>query len=71
MQHRAGLSAAGREVERMEASRNTLTYRTGVTEPGELRANLAAMLGAAVQTKRSSEYDDLFLAGVFGCGGRI
>jgi site-specific DNA recombinase len=27
----------------------------------ELRGNLAAMLGATVQTKRSSEYDDLSL----------
>jgi site-specific DNA recombinase len=37
----------------------------------ELRGNLAAMLGATVQTKRSSESDDLSLAGIFGCGGGI
>jgi len=35
----------------------------------ELRGNLAATLGATVQTKRSPETGDLFLN--LGCGGRI
>ena len=35
----------------------------------ELRGNLAAMLGATVQTKRSSESDDLFLQVSLVAGG--
>ena len=34
-----------------------------------LKGILAAMLGATVQTKRSSETDDLSPASMFGCGG--
>ena len=37
----------------------------------ELKGNLAAMLSAMVQTKRSPESDDLSLQVSFGCGGGI
>ena len=41
----------------------------GETLQLELRGNLAAMLGATVQTKRSPESDDLSLQGSIGCRG--
>jgi hypothetical protein len=42
-----------------------------VREGVELRGNLAAMLAAAQQTKRSPETGDLFRADSIGCGGGI
>jgi site-specific DNA recombinase len=44
--------------------------RAGETLQIELKGNLAAMLGATVQTKRSSESDDLFLQVSLVAGAR-
>ena len=43
--------------------------QAGETLQIELKGNLAAMLGATVQTKRSSESDDLFLQVSLVAGG--
>ncbi len=65
MQHRAGLSAAEREIERTEALRGLVDAIVLTPDQArealqiEFRGNLAAMLGATIQTKSSSKSDDL------------